>query len=231
MSTNPATETTTCQDCGTSFLASVIQLGGQSWKLHKRCSICALAFQRLNSSHRTESERREEAWLSLCPPLYRDTDPARLPARLADIVEHYNPGERGLGIIGKPGAGKTRAAYLALRKHHDAGRSVLAISAVSISRLSADQFARNDDTAEDARKTLQDARTRSALLIDDLGKGRLTDRAEMELYDLLEHRTSHLLPTIWTANTDSHSLGSMLSEDRGAAIIRRLSEFGDIVRV
>jgi DNA replication protein DnaC len=67
------------------------------------------------------------------------------------------------------------------------------------------------------------------LLIDDIGKGKMTDRAEMELFDLLETRTSHKLPTIWTANAKGDDLLRMMSEDRGEPIIRRLSEFSEIV--
>ena len=173
-----------------------------------------------------------EKWNKLCPPLYRDTDPTRLPQPLHDAITSYNPySARGIGIVGEPGKGKTRAALLILRKFLEAGQFPLAISAARLSRLSADQFSPILSVAQEAREKLESARSRSALLIDDIGKGRFTDRAEMEFYDILEHRTSHLLPTIWTANATSKALRSMLSEDRGAAIIRRLSEFGDIVRV
>jgi DNA replication protein DnaC len=67
--------------------------------------------------------------------------------------------------------------------------------------------------------------------LDDLGKQRMTDRGEMELYAVLEHRTSSLLPTLWTANAKSAVLLQMFSEDRGEPIMRRLIDFSQIVAV
>jgi NitT/TauT family transport system ATP-binding protein len=67
------------------------------------------------------------------------------------------------------------------------------------------------------------------LLLDDLGKQKMTERAELELFDLLEHRSSHELPIIWTANAAKGDLRKMLSSDRGEPILRRLSEFTKII--
>ncbi len=68
-----------------------------------------------------------------------------------------------------------------------------------------------------------------ALLLDDLGKQKFTERAEMELYNLLEYRTSHKLTTLWTANGSGSDLLAKLSKDRGEPILRRLSEFSEVV--
>jgi hypothetical protein len=53
----------------------------------------------------------------------------------------------------------------------------------------------------------------------------------MELYNLLEYRTSHKLTTLWTANGSGSDLLAKLSKDRGEPILRRLSEFSEIVSV
>jgi hypothetical protein len=58
----------------------------------------------------------------------------------------------------------------------------------------------------------------------------MTERAELELFDLLEHRSSHELPIIWTANAERGALKQMLSPDRGEPILRRLSEFTKIIK-
>jgi hypothetical protein len=57
----------------------------------------------------------------------------------------------------------------------------------------------------------------------------MTERSELELFDLLEHRSSHELPIIWTANAAKGDLRKMLSSDRGEPILRRLSEFTNII--
>jgi DNA replication protein DnaC len=68
------------------------------------------------------------------------------------------------------------------------------------------------------------------LLLDDLGKAKMTERSELELFDLLEHRSSHALPIFWTANAEKGALKQMLSPDRGEPILRRLSEFTKIIK-
>jgi hypothetical protein len=39
------------------------------------------------------------------------------------------------------------------------------------------------------------------------------------------------MPIIWTSNSDARGLHGMFSQDRGDAIIRRLAEFSEIVKV
>jgi DNA replication protein DnaC len=68
------------------------------------------------------------------------------------------------------------------------------------------------------------------LLIDDLGKQKMTERAETELYDVLEHRTNNLKPTLVTTNATGQQLARMLSEDRRQPIIRRIKDFSTIVK-
>jgi DNA replication protein DnaC len=59
----------------------------------------------------------------------------------------------------------------------------------------------------------------------------MTERAELELFDLLENRTQNLMPTIITTNTTNAQLLAMLSEDRGSAILRRIKDFNTIVKI
>jgi hypothetical protein len=58
----------------------------------------------------------------------------------------------------------------------------------------------------------------------------MTERAELELFDLLENRTQNLLPTIVTSNSSGNQIVAMLSEDRGSAIMRRIKDFSTIVK-
>jgi DNA replication protein DnaC len=67
------------------------------------------------------------------------------------------------------------------------------------------------------------------LFIDDIGKEKYTERVESEFYDLIETRTAHLRPILWTANTSGAGLEAMMSPDRGAPILRRLREFTEII--
>ena len=58
---------------------------------------------------RTDAAQR---WEELCPPLYRESDTARLPAAALAAVADYRYGALGLGFVGVSGLGKTRAMML-----------------------------------------------------------------------------------------------------------------------
>jgi len=104
---------------------------------------------------------------------------------------------------------------------------VRAIHAKQFERWCARMFDRDDD----ARRQLETLRRAEVLFIDDLGKEKFTERVESELYDLVETRTAHLRPILWTSNATATRLKEMLSADRGEPIIRRLKEFCTIVPV
>jgi hypothetical protein len=67
--------------------------------------------------------------------------------------------------------------------------------------------------------------------MDDLGKPPATDRADAELEELVEVRTSQLLPILWSANGSSAWLIKRMGPDRGEPLVRRLSEFSEIPRL
>jgi DNA replication protein DnaC len=102
---------------------------------------------------------------------------------------------------------------------------VVWIRAVDLSRASSEIFDGDDAVRNRAREVLKNAIRARVLFIDDLGKERFTDRSELELYNLIESRTSSLRPTLWTTNLRGADLRELMSENRGPTIIRRLAEF------
>jgi len=177
-----------------------------------------------------EQERRQEAFHALCPPLYRESDPQRIPAAFLRECEAWEFSPHGLGFVGLAGSGKTRAAWMLLKRLHFSGVRVFGITATQFAKACADQWHDDPQSKGMAEDTLTRCRRTKVLLLDDLGKQKMTERAELELFDLLEHRTSHELPVIWTANAGRESLRQMLSPDRGEPILRRLAEFTKIVK-
>lgn len=206
-----------CEGCGEVF-ASPIQMT-RCWN----CAEKAVASEIEKADCEAQEARRRAFWVGV-PPLYRKTDKARLKPVLAQIVESWEYGPQGVGFVGSAGAGKTRAAVLLLEKANEADKSTLYISATELSACAAALFSDDPKEKNEAKSKLARTKTVKCLLIDDLGKGRLTDRAESELYDILEHRTSHELPTIWTSNSNAQGLRSMFSQDRSDALIRRLGK-------
>ena len=178
-----------------------------------------------------EQQRRQEAFHALCPPLYRESDPQRIPAAFLRECEAWEVSPMGLGFVGIAGTGKTRAAWMLLKRLHFSGVRVFGITATAFAKACADQWHDDPQAKALAEDTLTRCRRTKVLLLDDLGKNKMTERAELELFDLLEHRTSHELPVIWTANAGKQALKQMLSPDRGEPILRRLSEFTKIVTI
>lgn len=224
-------------ECGVSFEVEPVMLGGRELFAQVLCegcverglAECEAAAQRERREQRTRVRSAE--WEQICPVLYRGTVEERLPEGYRAQANSWGYGPRGVGFVGEAGRGKTRAAFLLLKRMLWAGRSCAAVSSTRLAMLAADQFSDNADVKAYARADMREFRRVDLLLIDDLGKGRMSDRAEMELFDILEVRTSQERPTIWTANASAKELREMMSADRGAPILRRLAEFSEIASV
>jgi len=216
-----------CITCGSKFDTEEIQLGSKKISFLNYCDLC---LEKRNAEAQAEAEQRrkdalESIFWSSVPPLYRETDPSILNPILARDVLSWEYQPLGVGIRGKSGMQKTRAAVLLLYKMKMHGHSVFFLKSTDIARYATDQFSHERETQDSALKAIRSAHTARILLIDDIGKGRLSNAAEELLYDILDKRSERQLPVIWTSNASSTQLHDMMSEDRGDAIIRRLAEF------
>ena len=162
---------------------------------------------------------------------YRNTDLNRIPPVLQKAVSEWQFSHRGLGLIGTSGSCKTRAAVLILQRMAEEGKSVMFLTATSMAQAAIDQFHNDQKRKDEASNLLDRALSTSVLLLDDLGKNRMTDRSEETLYEILEHRTSWEQPTIWTSNSGARDLHERFSKDRADAILRRLIEFSTLVTI
>jgi len=226
--------TKTCE-CGTQFQTKDVALFGIQAFFRRLCDAC----QEKQDAENIERERaewikgRETEWERICPPLYRatDIDDPRLSREAVDAVSRWRDESDGVGLAirGASGRGKTRLAFVLGKRLYMAGSSVESVTATRLAQLCVDSYDDSDRVKNAAREKLRSIRSCRYLILDDLGKQKFTDRAETELYDLIETRTSHLRPTIWTANVTSDEFAQMMSEDRGVPIIRRLSEFSTVL--
>ena len=227
-------KTYTCEDCHKNFDAEVLAFHGKIIFEPRKCDACcenAVEAQKHDALSRAEKVSIQRFQMMI-PPIYHESDILRIPEALVMAIEMWSMNPKGIGFIGKSGKGKTRAAVMLLKRMHEEDHNVFFISATDLALNSANQFADNPATKQIAKAILSQCKSADLLMLDDLGKNRMTDRAESELYDLLEYRTSRRLPTIWTSNSDGKQLREMFSADRGEAIIRRLgSEFSTIVKL
>ena len=102
---------------------------------------------------------------------------------------------RGAWVFGPRGTGKTHLASSALESLVDGGRTGCKVTAQRLSQLLKDTFDGRGDYAEVLGRYCQ----AQVLLLDDLGKARCTEWFGAALYDLVDWRWSHLLPTIVTS--------------------------------
>lgn len=80
-------------------------------------------------------------------------------------------------------------------------------------------------SAADAANWIEQKARVGLLLMDDTLKVKLTDSVEAALFMLVNYRTENELPIILTTNDTGETLQTRMSEDRGAALLRRLREF------
>lgn len=222
---DPAPEPKRCVECQAPLTPEDIAV----------CGNCADARSAAHKQRLMEQEQqnRIERWLAICPPLYRATAWTQHPELsqvCREAAKHWwTPGKGiGLGLYGQTGSGKTRAMFEVLRRHHFAGRHVMAIQSMDIEEACSQLFQSDPIARQDARRTLERCRKAGILYIDDLGKERMTDPVAREFHRLIEHRNRHRLPTCWTSEQTGDWLIQRMGPAYGDGLIRRLREFTDI---
>jgi DNA replication protein DnaC len=203
----------TCPKCGSE--CESFQFGKAT--LYE-CDPCANA----ERAKRRAIERR-----AVCMAAWVDTTPPEFQAPLqAEMIAPYLlpaldlSGTEGAGLIGPTGHGKTRVAYVLLRKAARAGLKPYAVSGAQL-RLAATM--RTNDTSGKSAEILRAARYAGALLLDDVGKGSVTEAGDEALFALLDDRLANRRVTFWTSNSGGEWIAARYKADRGPAIARRLA--------
>lgn len=222
-----------CAICFEAMTIPELVVAGRKLNLSVICDDCAekqnaKAILDTTANHQN---RLSCAFESICPPLYRESDLKRIHGAFSEAVQNWTHSPTGLYLQGKPGTGKTRASWWLLRREHFAGTSVYGLTCTEFARFAGEQWHSESKQRALAEEALEKCRRVKLLMLDDLGKQKMTERAELELFDLLEHRSQNLLPSIITTNATSAQLLAMLSEDRGNAILRRIKDFNTIVKI
>jgi DNA replication protein DnaC len=223
-------KTAPCQECLDHFSYEPVSINGKVVFTPQYCDHCVerLINEEARNYFKKKTESRVSCLMRSVPPLYYETDKNRLPFDAVVTMDSWEFNPRGIGLVGKSGAGKSRLGIILLQRIAGQGKLCFFLPATLYANACADQFSDDHQVKHKAEITLNMAHDASVLMIDDLGKNRMTERAESSLYELLEYRTSHMRPTIWTSNSNGTQLHKMFSPDRASAILRRLTEFSDI---
>ena len=222
-----------CAQCGVPFASHPLLFEGKVLAVQRFCPDCVTRIDQSQAEdrQRRESARLAEAWERICPTLYRDTDPARLgctPQSRAKVLS-WQYGPQGLLIGGPSRTGKTRLVYLLLaRLHHLERRKVTALSSTAFSHEISALFGEGGGRGEAFVNRLTRV---PVLFIDDVGKGRLTERVEAEFFHVIETRTSERLPTILTTNLNGDAFAATWSADRAQPLLGRFQEFFEVTTI
>ena len=228
-----ASITKICTVCGSEFETEEVELLGRRLCFQLACEPCIeseMKRQAEEAEAREIADREREFW-ELMPKIYQTTEEARISPPLRRAIFEWQYGPIGLGFRGPSGTQKTRAAALLLHRLHKGGKSVYYLKATNLTKNALEAFSDDRGVKRSASESLTRAIRCQVLLLDDIGKGRLSQTAEEMLYTILYTRTENQLPTIWTTNADASQLHDMMTEDRGDAIIRRLVEFSKIITI
>lgn len=138
---------------------------------------------------------------------------------------------RGAWVFGPSGTGKTRLASCALAALVEGGRTGCKVTDQRLSQLLRDTFDGRGDYAEVMGRYCQ----AQVLLLDDLGKARCTEWFGSALFDLVDWRWSHLLPTLVTsqllpAQWEALAASQGCAKATAEAIVDRLKDGARLMR-
>lgn len=149
----------------------------------------------------------------------------RLPERELKEAMMWRHQARGLLLLGETGLGKSRVMWQLLRRvivEDKPERGVMWFDAVGFGHEIVRRFNSEDHNIS---QWLDSVATAPIVFFDDLGKLKLTERAEVELFGVIERRCANELPILATTNDTGDSMAARMTDNRGPALIRRLREF------
>lgn len=175
-----------------------------------------------------EQSEREARLLSIPPEMLRSRiNHPQWNAGLWVRVESWTPSRlKWLGIVGGAGECKTRCMALLAQRLILAGHRLTWTTMVEF-QDQVDASLRGDRAeAKDAHRYFAACKSTGILVVDDFGKNTWNPTLERHLFGIIDHRKTHDLPVLWTANTSPLEILATagLSRDRGAPLIGRLLE-------
>lgn len=211
-----------CVTCGVEFeIEKTSESFGWAWMI-KNCAACSDSEEKRKAAELEAAKKQdlETRWLAICPPLFRETEIERLPIP-SKAAECFNwGGEHGLMLFGDTRKGKSRCAWLLLRREYDKKRKITVMD--SLSGLQYGSIFSGG--GRDAETWVMSRCTCDVLFLDDVFKVKLTDSFEAAMFAIVDYRLNHKKTILATCNDTGASLAGRMSVDRGAAFVARLKE-------
>lgn len=229
-------KTATLCPCGKPATAESISLAEMFPRI-VRTAECADCTKRRDDAAADLAKRNRErqelaarsARLECIPPEMRRTQITHhgFNAGLWVRVEHWQPSElRLMGIVGLPANSKTRCLALLVERLIMDGHRVTWTTALAFQDKVDDLRSQDYSHVNAAREYFRQAKSAAVLVLDDIGKNTWNASMEKHLFDVIDHRKTHDLPVLWTANTHPVEIlkSGQLTKDRAGALIGRLLE-------
>lgn len=203
-------------DCSKEF--TVPKFGLQSYEI--RCNPCIVAKAAKDAIK--ESEAHSAEWSRRCPAQFRDTDASKLPSpESVSRALEWQYGSIGLLLHGPTGTGKSRTAWLVLKKVYDQRKTFKVLNSLA----GLEYASLYSQGAEKVEKWVGELVSVDVLFMDDIFKNKLTDSFEGIIFSILDRRIESGKPVILSANDTGTTLAGRMTEDRGEPLVRRLREF------
>lgn len=223
--------------CGEFFESKTFSAFGRVMFRQRYCPACT-------QREAEKAEIKTDRWPELCPAAYLDTniEQLRKKARMTTTGDEGMTIEKlldipyskkGVNLIGPPRLGKTRLMFCLLRRYFEQGRYVRYMYAPTFNDELA---ARWSESPAGANKWTQLFIKTDCWFLDDLGKGRLTERAQSTILRIIEERTNSNRPCYITSNASGDDLIRKMSNEDGTPsdhalpMIERIREFCTPIR-
>lgn len=198
-----------------------------------KISLTGKCKEHMTPDYFTEHRYKEPDFLPQTPKRFRDTDPHRLHVSM-QMATSWVPtvGKPGLLMHGTSGIGKTRAAWLIANRLWTEGLKQgynLPVDFMPMREFEARVIEAFEDRRHSA--ALKEIMNADFLVLDDLGKERLTSRMATDLFSVIDARTEEDRPTVITTNFSGKAfLERFLPQDKetGIAIGRRIRDYFSI---
>jgi hypothetical protein len=231
--------TTACRNCGQVFYYEPILVFGKDLAacIHQTCEGCEASEKRAAADaaaglRRAETDGRIRAQI---PPalLATDLNHPTFNSNLWRVVGQWRPNKEKywLGVIGLAGKCKTRCLALLAMRVMRAGTRIVWTTANRLKDCSGDRNSREREVSSNAREHLADCLHAPWLFIDDFGKNEWSPAFESQLFQILDHRKNHLLPTVYTSNAHPEEFSQIISPLNASPIIGRLLDSTTILNL
>lgn len=171
---------------------------------------------------------RHPQWDENCPILYKeliDQPPERINRQTLRQVAEWKPDAKGRGLIvsGESGAGKTTALWALFKQLEAAEYSPLILTAVELQR-------QLSEAARDIKDVKHLTHCR-VLIVDDLGKERLTAAVGALLWEVIDSRYCHRRPVVISTRYAGEAFEARFGDGiLGKDIRRRLIDCCEVVK-